>query len=54
MTTLVRGKAGVLSPGLIDIGPLADAAAGFSSGIGDAGGTLAGSDVAWAAAGCLG
>ena len=40
----------VLSLGFIDIGPLADAVAGFSGGMGDAGGRLVGSDVAWAAA----
>ena len=47
---LIRGEGEVLSLGLIDIGPLADAVAGFSGGMGDAGGRLAGSDVAWAAA----
>ena len=52
--TLTRGKAGVLSPGLIDIGMLADAAAGSSAEMGGAGDRLAPSEVAWAAAGCAG
>ena len=50
----MRGKGGVLSPELIDIGLLAGAAAGFSGEMGGAGDRLAGSDVAWAAAGCAG
>jgi hypothetical protein len=52
--TLTRGKAGVLSPGLIDIGMLGDAAAGSSVEMGGAGDGLAPSDVASAAAGCAG
>ena len=52
--TLTRGKGGVLSPGLIDIGTLADAAAGSSGELGGAGDMLAPSDVASAAAGCAG
>jgi hypothetical protein len=51
---LTRGKAGVLSPGLIDIGMLADAAAGSSAEVGGAGDGLAPSDVASASAGCAG
>ena len=51
---LTRGKAGVLSPELIDIGMLADAAAGSSAEMGGGGDRLAPSDVAWAAAGCAG
>jgi hypothetical protein len=52
--TLTRGEGGVLSPGLIDIGMLADAAAGSSAEMGGAGDRLAPSDVASAAAGCAG
>ena len=52
--TLTRGKDGVLSPGLIDIGMLADAAAGSSVEMGGAGDGLAPSDVASASAGCAG
>jgi hypothetical protein len=52
--TLTRGKAGVLSPGLIDIGMLADAAAGSSGEMGGAGDRLVPSDVSSAAAGCAG
>jgi hypothetical protein len=52
--TLTRGKAGALSLGLIDIGMLADAAAGSSAEMGGAGDWLAPSDVASAAAGCAG
>src|SRR6516162_9795555 len=52
--TLTRGKDGVLSPGLIDIGMLADAAAGSSGVLGGGGDRLAPSDVAWAAAGSAG
>jgi hypothetical protein len=52
--TLTRGKGGVPSPGLIDIGMSADAAAGSSAEMGGAGDTLAPSDVASAAAGCAG
>jgi hypothetical protein len=55
--TLTRGKAGVLSPGLIDIGTFADAAAGSSVEMGGAGDRLTPSDVsdvASAAAGCAG
>jgi hypothetical protein len=52
--TLTRGKAGVSSPGFIDIGMLADAAAGSSVEMGGAGDGLASSDVASAAAGCAG
>ena len=50
--TLTRGKDGVLSPGVIDIGMLADAAAGSSGELGGAGDRSARSDVAWAATGC--
>jgi hypothetical protein len=52
--TLTRGEGGVLSPGLIDIGMLADAAAGSSAEMGGAGDRLAPSDVASVAAGCAG
>ena len=52
--TLTRGKVGVLSPGVIDIGMLADAAAGSSAEMGGAGDRLAPSDVTSAAAGCTG
>ena len=52
--TLTRGKAGALSPGLIDIGMLADAAAGSSGVLGGAGDRSARSDVAWVATGCAG
>jgi hypothetical protein len=50
----MRGEGAVLSLGFIDIEPLADAVAGFSGEMGGAAGTLAGSDVAWAAAGSAG
>ena len=52
--TLTRGDGGVLSPGLIDIGTLADTAAGSSADTGGAGDRLSPSDVASAAAGCAG
>ena len=55
--TLTRGEGGVLSPGLIDIGTFADAAAGSSVEMGGAGDRLTPSDVsdvASAAAGCAG
>ena len=52
--TLTRGKDGVLSPGVIDIGMLADAAAGSSGELGGAGDRSARSDVAWVATGCAG
>ena len=35
--TLIRGEGAVLSDGFIDVGPLADAVAGLSSGMGSAG-----------------
>ena len=54
MGALIRGEGEVLSLGFIDIGPLAGAVAGFSGGMGGAGGRLAGSDVVWAAAGSTG
>ena len=52
--TLTRGEGGVLSPGLIDVGTLADAAAGSSGVLGGAGDRSARSDVAWVATGCAG
>jgi hypothetical protein len=52
--TLTRGKGGAPSPGLIDIGMSADAAAGSSAEMGGAGDTLAPSDVASADAACAG